>query len=111
MIINAIKRNNIEFINEKHLENSISKRLEIYEKEAKGKPIKAYINVGGGIASLGNTINGKLIPPGLTEFLPMSNFPVRGVIIQMGQKEIPIIHLLNINQFLKYGLPYSPVPS
>jgi len=111
LIANAIERNNIEFINEKHLEKSIARRLEIYEELNQGQPIKAFINVGGGIASLGNTINGKLIPPGLTQYLPMRNFPVRGVIIQMGQKEIPIIHLLNINKLLaKYGLPNSPVP-
>ena len=111
LIVEAIERNDVEFINEKHLENSIARRLGIYEEKSKGKPVKAYINVGGGIASLGNTINGKLIPPGLTEFLPMRNFPVRGVIIQMGQKQIPIIHLLNIKQLTEqFGLPNSPVP-
>ena len=47
----------------------------------------------------------------ITEYLPMSNFPVRGVIIQMGQNEIPLIHLLNINRLLaKYGLPVSTIP-
>ena len=31
--------------------------------------------------------------------------------IQMGQNNVPIIHLLNINKLLeKYGLPESPVP-
>ena len=85
--------------------------MAIYDKCSKGQPIKAYINVGGGIASLGNTVNGNLIPSGLTEYFPMRNFPVQGVIIQMGQKGVPIIHLLNINQLLaKYGLPNSPVP-
>lgn len=111
LIMDAIKRNDVEFINEKHLENSIDKRLEIYEKHTGGKPIKAYINVGGGIASLGNTINGNLIPAGLTEYLPVKNFPVHGVIIDMGKRGIPIIHLLNIDQLLdKFGLPRSPVP-
>lgn len=111
LIKEAIVRNDVEFINEKHLENSIARRMDIYEEQSNGEPIKAYINVGGGIASLGNTINGRLISPGLTEFLPMQNYPVRGVIIQMGQKGVPIIHLLNINQIgAKYGLPNSPVP-
>jgi len=111
LITQAIERNKMNFIHEKHLEKSIAKRMKIYNEKSEGQPIKAFINVGGGIASLGNTINGKIIPPGLTQFLPMKNFPVRGVIIQMGQKKIPIIHLLNINQLLtKYGLPISPVP-
>lgn len=111
LIVEAIKRNDVEFIHEKHLENSIDRRLEIYDSVSNGQEIKGFINVGGGVASLGNTINGKLIPPGLTQLLPMRNFPVRGVIIQMGQKQIPIIHLLNINQLTEeFGLPNSPVP-
>jgi poly-gamma-glutamate system protein len=111
LIVKAIERNNVEFINEKFLEKSIARRMEIYEKFSKGKPIKAFINVGGGIASLGNTINGQLIPSGLTEHLPMSNFPLHGVIIQMGQLGIPIIHILNIDQLItKFGLPANPVP-
>lgn len=111
LIIEAIERNQVEFINEKHLEKSITRRMEIYDKYRKTRPIKAYINVGGGIASLGNTINGQLIQSGLTQHLPMKNFPVRGVIVKMGQKGIPVIHLLNIRQLLsRYGLPNSPVP-
>jgi poly-gamma-glutamate system protein len=111
LIIQAIERNKIDFIREKHLEKSITRRMEIYEEHSKGQPIKAFINVGGGIASLGNTVNGQLIPPGLNENLPVRNFPVRGVIIEMGKAEIPIIHIMNIKQLLaKYGLPYSPVP-
>lgn len=111
MIVKAIERNGVEFINEKYLENSISRRMEIYEKFSQGQPVKAFINVGGGIASLGTTVNGQLIPSGLTEHLPMNNFPLRGVIIQMGQKGIPVIHILNIDQLLaKYGLPVNPIP-
>lgn len=111
LIREAIMRNRVEFIDEQHLEHSINRRMQLYEKYAGDEGIKAFINVGGGIASLGNTINGKLIPPGLTEFLPMRNFPVKGVIIQMGQRGVPIIHLLNISKLLReYGLPGSPVP-
>lgn len=111
LIIKAIERNNVEFINEKYLEECIAKRLEIYDKASEGQPIKAFINVGGGIASLGNTVNGQLIPSGLTMHLPMSNFPLGGVIVKMGQKGIPIIHILNIDQLLvRYGLPSNPVP-
>lgn len=111
LIVEAIRRNNVEFIHENHLEKSIEKRLELYNKHSSGQSIKAYINVGGGIASLGNDINGKLIPAGLTTYLPMKNFPVRGVIIEMARKRIPVIHLLNINKLLiEYGLPANPVP-
>jgi poly-gamma-glutamate system protein len=111
LIIEAIERNGIPLIREDHLEHSIEKRMDIYNSQSDEKPIKAFINVGGGIASLGNSINGRIIPAGLSPFLPKSNFPVRGAMIQMGQNNIPIIHLLNINNLLKkYGMAINPVP-
>jgi poly-gamma-glutamate system protein len=111
LIINAIERNKVDFINEEYLENSIQKRMEIYVQHRKKSKIKAFINVGGGISSMGSTENAQFIPSGLTMSLPMMNYPIRGVLIQMAEENIPIIHLLNINQLAKkYGLPISPTP-
>jgi poly-gamma-glutamate system protein len=105
----AIERNKVDFINEEHLEKSIARRIQLYQDAAKNSPVKVYINVGGGMASLGNPVNGKLFPSGLSTTLPKANFPVEGVMIKMGQQGIPIIHLLNINTLLeKYGLPSNP---
>jgi len=111
LIIEAIKRNQVNLISEDHLEKSIEKRMLIYNKESKGRQVKAFINVGGGIASLGHTVNAGLIPTGLNMELPSVNYPVRGVIVQMGQRKIPVIQLVNIKEILsRYGLPNSPVP-
>ena len=111
LITDAINRNNTQFINEEHLESSIQKRIDIYNSYKQKKKIKAFINVGGGISSIGSVENGKYIPTGLSTMLPMKNYPVRGVIIQMAEKNIPVIHLMNVNRLaLKYGLPINPVP-
>jgi poly-gamma-glutamate system protein len=111
LIIQSIERNNVHLINEDNLILNIEKRMELYSKLSKGNPIKAYINVGGGIASLGHTVNSELIPSGLSKNLIMQNYPIRGVIVQMGEKGIPIIQLLNLNEILKqFDLPQSPVP-
>lgn len=111
LIVQAIKRTNVEFINEDHLEHSVERRLKLYEKHSKGNPIKAYINVGGGIASLGTAVNGEIIPTGLSMQLAVKNYPVRGVIIEMARRNIPIIHLYNIRQlWTQYDLPLNPVP-
>ena len=41
----------------------------------------------------------------------MKNFPVRGLLIQMAEKNIPVIHLLNVKQLAQeYGLPENPTP-
>jgi len=111
LITDAIQRNKIDFINEEHLESSIQKRIDIYNNQRQKKKIKAFINVGGGISSIGSVENGKFIPTGLSTMLPMKNYPIRGVMIYMAEKNIPIIHLLNVNKLAqKYGLPINPIP-
>jgi len=111
LIIDAINRNKVEFINEEHLESSIQKRIDIFNEQSKKEKIKAFINVGGGISSIGSVENYKFIPGGLSISLPMKNYPVRGVTIHMAENNIPIIHLLNVNQLAqKYGLPVNPIP-
>jgi len=111
LIRESIERNGIVFINEEHLGQSINKRMKIYNEHKKDKPIKAFINVGGGIASLGSTENAQFISSGLSKTLAMKNFPRKGVLIYMAEENIPIIHLLNITQLAKkYGLPVSPTP-
>jgi poly-gamma-glutamate system protein len=111
LIQKAIQRAGVAFLNDDHLEDSIKKRIELYDHQAKSKSIKAYINIGGGLASLGAAINGNLIPPGLSKNLGLKNFPVKGVIVQMAERGIPIIHLLNVEKIARaYGLPIAPQP-
>lgn len=106
LIRGAIKRNNVLLIEENTLEESIKKRLEIYEKESKGNPVKCYINIGGGVASLGGSQNDRLIPAGLSKHLAIKNFPVHSVLVQMAEKGIPIIHLLEVEKIAeRYELP------
>ena len=110
LIRSAIERNNVEQINEEYLENSIERRMDIYKEKAAG-PIKLYINVGGGIASIGSTENYQFIPEGYSSPLSMRNFPIKGVLIRMSEQRIPFVHLLNITRLAaKYGLPVSPAP-
>lgn len=107
----AIARDSIEFINEEFLEKSIGKRMSIYNSRRKNNPIKMFINVGGGIASLGSTENAQFLPTGLIESLSIKNFPAKGVIIRMAENNIPIVHLMNVTSLAeKYGLPVSPKP-
>ena len=111
LIVDAISRNKVEFINEEHLESSIQKRIELYNKYRKKDKISAFINVGGGISSIGSVENVQFVPSGLIKTLPMKNYPVRGLLVQMAEKNIPVIHLLNVNQLaLQYGLPLNPTP-
>jgi hypothetical protein len=109
MLMDAIERNNVEMIYENSLSKSIEHRMQVYEKYAGQDGIKAFINVGGGVAAIGSSANSEYIPTGLTMQLPMKNFPVHGVLLKMAEKHVPIIHLLNLKAIAKkYGLPENP---
>ncbi len=102
----AITRNSVKLIDEPTLEKNIIKRMEIYQQECKGKPIACYINIGGGVASLGGSQNARLIPPGLSKHLAVKNYPVRAVINRMSEQGIPAINILNVEKIAeKFGLP------
>ncbi len=106
LIKESIKRNKVQLVNESSLEDNIKKRMDIYKQETKGKPISCYINIGGGVASVGGSQNARLVPPGLTQHLAVKNFPVRAVINQMAEQGMPVINLLEVEKIaLKYNLP------
>ncbi|OQY27875.1 MAG: hypothetical protein B6244_08985 [Candidatus Cloacimonetes bacterium 4572_55] len=115
----AIKRNSkisesdkkMDFIHESHLSASIDRRLDIYSEmeRSRRKSIKVYINIGGGIASLGSSQNGKLIKAGLSRDLTAVEFPAEGVITRMAERGLPIIHILQIRRIANdYGISVMP---
>ncbi len=112
MITAAIKRNNIEPLVFSDLYDDISKRMQFYNSVANDNPIKAYINVGGGIASLGSDKNGFRIPPGLNKKLALSTFTdKKGVMYEMTKKGIPVIQMLDIQILAsEFDLPVNPIP-
>jgi poly-gamma-glutamate system protein len=116
LLLDAIKRNDVELIYTGNLNNillaggslrqNIERRMEIFEKYEKGQPYKAYVNIGGGLASLGSSQNGKLMPSGVNFRLYQRNFPARGVINIMADRKIPVIHILRLTDIARmYGLP------
>jgi poly-gamma-glutamate system protein len=122
LLIDAIKRNDIELIFSGNIENimeakgslksNINRRMEIYAEKSKGRRYAAYVNIGGGLASLGSSQNGRLIPSGVNFDLHRRNFPARGVINMMAERKIPVIHLLRLGEIAdEYGLPIDVVPT
>jgi poly-gamma-glutamate system protein len=110
LIEDAIKRNQVINIPSVSLDDAKLERKRVYDANA-GSGYKIYINVGGGVASLGHRNNGNLIPPGLNLIYVPRNYPARGLIHEYWEKGLPIIHLLNIDKVAdQYGLPQAPVP-
>jgi poly-gamma-glutamate system protein len=122
LLLDAIERNKVELIFSGNLDNileaggslrqNIDKRMEIYNHHSAGQPYMAYVNIGGGLASLGSSQNGKLVPSGVNFDIHNRNFPARGVMNIMADRRIPVIHILRLDDIaLANGLPIDITPA
>ncbi|MFP4459198.1 MAG: poly-gamma-glutamate system protein [Candidatus Zixiibacteriota bacterium] len=102
----------IDIIEEQTLSRSINRRMELYQRNLPDdEEFSAYINVGGGLGSIGSSHNLVLIPNGLVKSIPLQNYPRRGTLILFGEEGIPVINIIDINKIAqKNGLPISPEP-
>ena len=103
----AILRNNVLFVKENSLEENIQKKYELFQKYSKHP--KLYVNIGGGLSSIGNPISGRLISAGYHKYLNISNVPIKGTMFLFAERKIPVLHVLNILELAeKYKLPIVP---
>ncbi|MEM7086181.1 MAG: poly-gamma-glutamate system protein [Bacteroidota bacterium] len=107
----AILRNQVCYINEGSLLGNIERRMELFDTYSSGE-IKLFINVGGGIASLGSNTNATALPAGLQTEMMLKDIPEpQGVFFEMVKRGIPTLNLHNISNLMKsYELPRDPVP-
>lgn len=99
----AIERNGAIYLEPTSVFEAVNQRVALYDSVAgaRHRGIACYINVGGGVASLGGAQNGRLIPPGLSHRLTTRNYPNRGVINVLGERHIPVIHLLQVEKLAR----------
>jgi poly-gamma-glutamate system protein len=109
MIAKAIERNNVPLLPSGNIEESITQRMTFYEEAVRGRAFKLYVNVGGGVASIGSSHNKILLPIGLNFDLGAHNWPRKGSLILFADKGVPTLHLLQIAEIARNnGLPVAP---
>ena len=103
MLADAIERHHAVLLDQATVFEAVRARVAIYDSvaAARGRSIKVYVNVGGGIASLGGSQNGHLIPPGLTHRLKRKSYPNHGVINVYADRGLPVVHLLHVEQLAR----------
>lgn len=108
----AIQRNHVQLLKFNNMNEDVEKRMELYLQQANGSPIKVYINVGGGVASIGSDKNRNIIASGLNEKMNLNSFiDKKGVIFEMAKKGIPVIQMLDVSKLAsEYKLPINPIP-
>ncbi|MEJ2147299.1 MAG: poly-gamma-glutamate system protein [Acidobacteriota bacterium] len=109
-IIEAIHRLKLPFIHEPSYAESVDRRMEIYRDRAGDRPIRIYVNVGGGASSLGRGAGQVEFPPGVVTRPPPGIGARSSVIMRfLTEEHARVIDIRDI-EFLahKYGLPVMP---
>lgn len=109
MIRDSIERNGVTFLESGNIEEAIARRMSFFEEAARGRAYRLYVNVGGGVASLGSSHNRSLLPSGLSFELGAHNWPRKGNMILFSERGVPVVHLLRVITLAReFGLPVSP---
>ncbi len=105
-----IEESDTQIIFSANLQQSVQRRLDIYENNSKSN-IEAFVNVGGASANMGTSSQILKLEPGVNNISQLAPPDKRGVIFSMAAQDTPIIHILNIKGFsLEYQLSWDPTP-
>ncbi|MBW2454615.1 MAG: poly-gamma-glutamate system protein [Deltaproteobacteria bacterium] len=105
----AMERNGVRMLAPTSLADSIDKRMALYDEIAGNRRIKAYINVGGGSASVGTHVGKKQFKPGLNTEVPRTKTVADSVMLRFAKRDVPVIHLSRVKLLAeRFGLPYEP---
>jgi poly-gamma-glutamate system protein len=109
MLDAAIERNGVRDLAPVSLADSIDKRMAVYDEFAGDAPIKAYVNVGGGSASVGTHVGKKQFRPGLNREVPSAVDVPDSVMVRFARRDVPVIHISRLKLLCeRYQLPYEP---
>ena len=100
LLVDAAHRNGVRLLDARSVFEAVKQRVAIYDSVAasRNRPIKLYVNIGGGVASLGGPQNGRLIHAGLSRRLVARKLPNRGVITVFAERRTPVMHLLQVEK-------------
>jgi poly-gamma-glutamate system protein len=104
----AIARNRVPPLLPQSLEDAVARRMEIYRREAAGKPIRGFINVGNAVANLGEP--DKPLATGVLDRRP-AQLPSPSVVRAMAEKGVAIINLTDVPRLAyRFRFPVAPIP-
>jgi len=105
----AIERNKVPLLYPNDFAQAVEMRVNLYDEYAQGRPIAAFINLGGGTASVGTSDDKSDFKPGLNTRLP-KGLDQPSVMRTYLERGVPVIHVSKIRSLARrYGLPDAPV--
>ena len=112
LLLHAIRRNNARFLRCNSLTESIEKRLRTMETSAESEPIAAYINIGGGAASVGGTEGNKRFGSGIVDPDTLDDLleDLDCVAMRFMARGVPFINMVHtVGLAKRYGLVIAPI--
>src|SRR5690606_22228642 len=105
----AIERNKVPLLYPNDFAQAVEMRVNLYDEYAQGRPIAAFINLGGGTASAGTSDDKSDFTPGLNTRLPQG-LDQPSVMRTFLERGVPVIHVSKLRSLARrYGLPDAPV--
>ncbi|MEE4184330.1 MAG: poly-gamma-glutamate system protein [Gammaproteobacteria bacterium] len=105
----SIQRAKVPFLLPATLEEGVAKRIALYAEYSGGRPIKAYVNIGGGSASTGPAAIDQFFEPGLITSARPRAFAVDSVTGHFLKQDVPVLNFSGIATIARrYGLPLEP---
>jgi poly-gamma-glutamate system protein len=105
----AMARNGVPPLTATTLRTGVEERLRVYAEQAGNRPLKAFINVGGGQVSTGGQRYRQQFTPGLT--LPSDSVDQAGsgLLARMHAAGVPVIHIADVIELAhRHQLPVAP---
>ena len=105
----SIYSNGLELLNIGDLKKNIESRIKYYNQDSQGNDIVLFINVGGGIYSIGDSLKRQATPPGIIYPGDINSAKNQTVIERFLNDNIPIVNINQIHVLTEwYELPYPP---
>jgi poly-gamma-glutamate system protein len=95
----------VPLVEPEDFEASVRARLDAFDAARAGRPLAAFVNVGGTQAALGRSLAILKVQSGWLGRAPFDSSPGRGLIAHMVERGVPVLHVLNVRDLaLRWGI-------
>lgn len=109
LALEAMQRNSVSTIEQRGLRSDVDQHIQLYFEQAQGRPLKAFLNIGGGQVSTGGSTFRDRFTPGLELPDDAQENDGRGLLARMRQAGVPVIHIDQVAVLAEqYQLPIAP---
>jgi poly-gamma-glutamate system protein len=93
------------FLEPAGFDEAVRARLEVFDAARAGRPIAAFVNVGGTEAALGRSTAILKLHNGWLDRAPFDSSPGRGLVARMVERGVPVLHILNVRDLaVRWGI-------